>query len=132
MSILACISLAIVDSLVIVDNLPLTDESTITRGDCIYKYTFIKIRKKYIFYTYGRIAFCLHWVTETIQISSYSKYVIFDLFCIFLRIFDCELVVLWLRKVFVGSNQYFLRFLSSLIKKIYHILSIANILPHTF
>ena len=35
MSILACISLLIVDSLIIVDNLPLTDESTITRGDCI-------------------------------------------------------------------------------------------------
>ena len=34
MSILAYISLIIVDSLVIVDNLPLTDESTITRGDC--------------------------------------------------------------------------------------------------
>ena len=34
MSILACISLVIVDSLDIVDNLPLTDESTITRGDC--------------------------------------------------------------------------------------------------
>ena len=36
MSILACISLIIVDSLVIVDNLLLTDVSTITRGDCIY------------------------------------------------------------------------------------------------
>ena len=36
MSILACISLVIVDSLVIVNNLPLTDESTITRGDCIF------------------------------------------------------------------------------------------------
>ena len=34
MSILAYISLIIVDSLVIVDNLSLTDESTITRGDC--------------------------------------------------------------------------------------------------
>ena len=34
MSILACISLVIVDSFVIVDNLPLTDESNITRGDC--------------------------------------------------------------------------------------------------
>ena len=41
MSILAYISLIIVDSLVIVDNLPLTDESTITRGDC----TLNKVRK---------------------------------------------------------------------------------------
>ena len=36
MSILAYISLIIVDSLVIVDNLLLTNESTITRGDCSY------------------------------------------------------------------------------------------------
>ena len=47
MSILACISLVIVDSLIIVDILPLTDQSTITRGDCTFKVCYVVMNDPY-------------------------------------------------------------------------------------